>query len=186
VRRIANERAPLSLRVRVRLHTGSLDRELATGSRPLRDDCVLRARQLGDLTRRRQLARSMRRLVAEAGRPAPNALSSTVPVDRTAIDRCREGLLGIAERLERSGPANPCGVARVAVLLADGASPLYFPAAERSLDDALWWIADGLQPCPPHEWDCPVIMKLDPEHVAWTCRRCGAIALTDDLSVRPA
>jgi hypothetical protein len=28
-------------------------------------------------------------------------------------------------------------------------------------------------------------MKLDPEHVAWTCGRCGKIALTDDLGVRP-
>jgi hypothetical protein len=40
--------------------------------------------------------------------------------------------------------------------------------------------------CPPHEWGCPVIMELDPEHVAWTCARCGAIATSDDRSVRPA
>jgi hypothetical protein len=40
--------------------------------------------------------------------------------------------------------------------------------------------------CPPHTWDSPVIMKRDPEHVAWTCGRCGEIALTDDLAVRPA
>jgi hypothetical protein len=45
---------------------------------------------------------------------------------------------------------------------------------------------DGLQPCPPHAWGCPVIMKVDPEHVAWTCGRCGAITLTQDLAVRPA
>jgi len=29
--------------------------------------------------------------------------------------------------------------------------------------------------CPPHRWGCPVIMKLDPEHVAWTCGRCGLV-----------
>jgi hypothetical protein len=40
--------------------------------------------------------------------------------------------------------------------------------------------------CPPHDWRCPVIMKLDPEHVAWTCARCGAMALSDDLALRPA
>ena len=40
--------------------------------------------------------------------------------------------------------------------------------------------------CPPHEWRCPVIMKLDPDHVAWTCARCGAMALSDDLALRPA
>ena len=42
------------------------------------------------------------------------------------------------------------------------------------------------QECPPHAWGSPVIMKRDPEHVAWTCGRCGEIAFTDDLAVRPA
>jgi hypothetical protein len=40
--------------------------------------------------------------------------------------------------------------------------------------------------CPPHRWGCPVVMKLDPEHVAWTCGWCGLIATSDDLGVRPA
>jgi hypothetical protein len=40
--------------------------------------------------------------------------------------------------------------------------------------------------CPPHAWRCPVIMKLDPDHVAWTCARCGAMGLSDDLALRPA
>ncbi len=30
--------------------------------------------------------------------------------------------------------------------------------------------------CPPHGWGCPVVMKLDPHLVAWTCADCGAIA----------
>ena len=29
-----------------------------------------------------------------------------------------------------------------------------------------------------HIWACPVIMKTDPAHVAWTCARCGALAIT--------
>ena len=32
---------------------------------------------------------------------------------------------------------------------------------------------EALSLCPPHRWGCPVIMKLDPEHVAWTCGWCG-------------
>jgi hypothetical protein len=28
-------------------------------------------------------------------------------------------------------------------------------------------------------------MKLDPEHTAWTCSRCGAITLTDLVTGRP-
>jgi hypothetical protein len=43
-----------------------------------------------------------------------------------------------------------------------------------------------VKPCPPHDWRCPVIMKLDPDHVAWTCARCGAMALSDDTALRPA
>jgi hypothetical protein len=30
--------------------------------------------------------------------------------------------------------------------------------------------------CPPHAWGCPVVMKVDPRMVAWTCAGCGAIA----------
>jgi hypothetical protein len=32
--------------------------------------------------------------------------------------------------------------------------------------------------CPPHAWGCPVVMKVDPRSVAWTCAGCGAIATT--------
>jgi len=32
------------------------------------------------------------------------------------------------------------------------------------------------RPCPPHTWGCPVVMKVDPRSVAWTCASCGAIA----------
>lgn len=98
----------------------------------------------------------------------------------------REGLLGLADRLEQPVPVNPCGVARTLVLLSDGAGPLYNPAPERSIGEAIWWVVDGLEPCPPHDWDSPKVMKLHPEHVAWTCRRCGAIATNDDPLVRPA
>ena len=29
-------------------------------------------------------------------------------------------------------------------------------------------------PC-EHDWRNPVVSKLDPEHVSWTCARCGAL-----------
>lgn len=97
----------------------------------------------------------------------------------------REGLLGLAERLERPGPFNASGVARLGMLLSDGLGPLYNPNSERSVSEVIWWVADGLAPCPPHSWASPVVMKVDPEHVAWTCARCGAISLTDNPTVRP-
>ena len=105
---------------------------------------------------------------------------------RAAVVASREGLLGLAERLEGPGPVNPCGVARASFLLTDRLGPLYSCLSGMAVEDAVWWVADGFQLCPPHRWGCPVIMKLDPDHVAWTCGRCGAIATTDDLSVRPA
>jgi hypothetical protein len=55
------------------------------------------------------------------------------------------------------------------------------PTPKRSIGEA----ADGPQLCPPHDWRCPVTMKLDPNHVAWTCARCGAIATTDVSAMRP-
>jgi hypothetical protein len=39
--------------------------------------------------------------------------------------------------------------------------------------------------CPPHTWDCPVLMKLDPLAVAWTCGSCGAIVTTPVGAPRP-
>ena len=104
----------------------------------------------------------------------------------------------MAERLERvEQPVHVCGVARVRELLTDGAGPLYGANAEMPICEAVWWVADGLdgadelpvadgsRRCARHAWGCPVIMKLDPTHVAWTCERCGAIATSADQTVRP-
>jgi hypothetical protein len=169
------------------LHRTRLDRELAGGCGwDASEDLALRARQLVDPVRCRQFARSLRRALAAADDPLLVLRSASVPASREALTGWREALLGLAERLERPGPINPCGVARTRALLTDGLGPLYNRDAERSIAEAVWWIADGLQLCPPHAWGCPVIMKLDPEHVAWTCGRCGAITTTGDPAVRPA
>ncbi len=176
----------LGLRLRTRLHTRSLDRALAAGRVPGADaDRALRAGQLVDPITRRRLARSLRRVVADSGRPRAGVLGSAIPAAPGPVFGWREALLGIAERLERPVPVNSCGVARVMLLLTDGTGPLYSHRPGHSLAEALWWIADGLQLC-QHEWDSPKVMKLDPEHVAWTCRRCGAITTTGDPAVRPA
>jgi hypothetical protein len=178
---------PLRLRLRVRLCRSRLDRSLAQGCRADgSEECALRARQLTDRRSRRQLARSLRRLVSDADSPRLTPFSPAVPVCTGAVVRWREGLLGLAERLEQEPPIDPCGIARAKTLVRDGSSPLYDPDAERSIGEMLWWIADGMQPCPPHAWGCPVVMKRDPERVAWTCALCGAIATSDDPDVRPA
>ena len=107
-------------------------------------------------------------------------------VRREAVIANRQGLLGLAERLENADTVNPCGVARARALLTDRSGPLYSSLSGASVKDALWWIGDALRLCPPHRWGCPVIMKIDPEHAAWTCGRCGTIAMSDSREVRPA
>ena len=181
----AGQLVPLRQRVRVRACRSRLDRELADGCSPDGADLrALRARELIDPLTRHELAISLRRVVADA--QLPGARLRSVPVNRAALLPWCAGLLGLAERLERPGEVNPCGVARARFLVTDGIGPLYSPLSGTSLSDAIWWVADGLGWCPPHRWGCPVIMKLDPEHVAWTCGRCGAIATSDDPASRPA
>jgi hypothetical protein len=169
----------------VALRRDRLDHELADGLPPGSfEDRELRAAQLAGMHERRRTARALRALVTRADRP--QLLTSAVPLSRRAVLTAREGLLGLAERLEGGDTVNPCGVARALVLLTDGAGPLYARGGGGSMTSAVWWIADGLRPCPPHDWGCPVVMKLDPEHVAWTCARCGAIATSTDRAERPA
>jgi hypothetical protein len=134
------------------LHRWQLDRQLADGcGADGREDRALRARQLADRRTRRQLARALRGAVVDADRP-PHALQcAAVPVFRRAVLPMREALLGLADRLDRPGQVNPCGVARTRLLVTDGAGPLYNPAPARTLGEMIWWIADGLQPCPPHD-----------------------------------
>jgi hypothetical protein len=39
--------------------------------------------------------------------------------------------------------------------------------------------------CPPHAWDCPVLTKLDPLAITWTCARCGHLMTTPVGAPRP-
>jgi hypothetical protein len=164
-----------------------LDVEIANGrdARPS-GAFALRTRQLGELEERRRVASSLRRALRDDD-PRPRFLHAAVVLaDREAVGGWHHGLLGIADRLERPDPLSATAVARVKVLLCDGTGPLYNRAAERSLAEMVWWIADALAGgCPPHDWRCPVIMKLDPDRVAWTCSRCGLTACSHDLARRP-
>jgi hypothetical protein len=175
------------VQLQVRIHRGRLDRELADGCTDGPWEArAWRARQLADQRTRRSVARSLRRIVADARSPWSTMRFSAVPLRCSDVMAWHEGLLGLADRLLGPEAVSAGAVARVLVLICDGTGPLYHEAADRTLGEAIWWIADGLETCPPHDWRCPVVMKLDPAHVAWTCARCGAIAVTDDLAVRPA
>jgi hypothetical protein len=177
----------LALRLHVFLRRRRLDRALAEGSVACQaEHRELREAQLEDPARRRRLAHSLRRTVADAENPTVAMQRSSVPLPREIVLPLREGLLGLAERLEQPGPVNPCGVARLRLLLSDRRGPLYNRRAERSLSDAIWWIADGLQLCPPHPWGSPVRTTVDPDLICWTCAGCGALATTRHAAVKPA
>jgi hypothetical protein len=90
----------------------------------------------------------LREVVAAAENPRAELLGSTALLDREIVVRWREGLLGLAERLEQSGPVGACGVPRSLVLASDGMGPLHNPASERSMGEAIRWIAEGLEMFP--------------------------------------
>jgi hypothetical protein len=172
-------------RLRVRIHRRRLDRELAEGCGDLHtDELALRARQLIDLGARGRLARSLRRVVADADRAAPRA-SAAAPLRRAVVGEWSEALEGLADRLDRRGPISATAVARMLALLSDGGGPLYSVRPTRTMADYIWWIADGLALCPPHQWRCPVVTKVEPHHVAWTCVRCGVLGTSDDFATTP-
>jgi hypothetical protein len=140
----ATDAAPsATTRLRVWRHRGRLDRVIADGAVPTPDH-ALRALQLGDRRARRRVARSLRSLVAAADLPSAGRLAPAVPICRRHVVPWREGLLGLADRLDGPEPVNPCGTARALMLITDGAGPLYNPAPDRPLPEMIWWIADGL------------------------------------------
>ena len=141
----SSPRPTLRRRLRVQLHRGRLDQQVAEGFGPDPvEDRALRARQLAAMRARRRLARSLRARVKDLERPVAHQMTAAVPLCRRAVLPWRESLLGVAERLERPDPVNPTGVARVLVLLTDGTGPLYNPAPVQRMSEAVWWIADGL------------------------------------------
>ncbi len=138
------------IRLSALLSRRRIDRALAAGQ-DLRcsEAHALRARQLTAYATRRRLAQSLRQTVSDAELPYALRRHLAVQPLRSEVIACREALLGIADRLEWPGSLNACGVARVLSLITDGVGPLYCRRSERSLIEAIWWIADGLGQCPP-------------------------------------
>ena len=162
---------PFGHRLQVRMHRRRIDQELAAGT-AIGDstDRALRAAQLAEPRARRRLAASLRQIVDETLDPRASVLA-VVPPARTTVLPWSEGLLGLAERIERPGPLGAQGLARATLLVSDGAGPLYHPGAEQPLGDAIWSIAEGLQPCGRHRAPAPR-GRSGPGHC---CPVCGAV-----------
>ncbi len=146
-------RTGLTLRVRVR--RARLDRDLAGAREGERsEEHALRAAQLTSGVTCRDTARSLREVVAAADDPRAEWFGSTALLNRDVVAVWRDALMGLAERLEQPGPIGSCGVARARVLASDGMGPLYNPASERSMGEAIAWVAEGLD-----------MSQLDGDHV---------------------
>jgi hypothetical protein len=130
-------------RVLARGRAARLDRELAEGASPEANATLAaRATRLTSTEFRRDLAASLRRILAAAGEPmrAADARASLgparpirVPVRTTRVSQSAPLLAELASRLLEPGPVPVGGVAMVARLLADGAGPLYREAARDDL-----------------------------------------------------
>ncbi len=128
-------------RVRTRLwthlHASRLDRALAAGASPDSSAPLsLRAGELIGATARRDLARTVRRLVDDARQPFI-PISSGVPLCRRKVLASREALSELADRLTSGEPVEARGVAQVRLLLTAGDGPLYHRPAADDLEPAV-------------------------------------------------
>jgi hypothetical protein len=111
--------------VAVRAGASRLDDQLAAGVSPETTAALaLRAQLLVRMSRRRALARSLRRIMTRAIDPSSEPLAA-VPLRR---DRVRDAAGEFGELIQcllTSGPVAAHGVAQAEVLLSDGRGPLY-------------------------------------------------------------
>ena len=136
-----------------------LDRDLAGRARPESSALLAaRAMRLTSKAFRRELAASLRRVLATAGCPpvpsqpslsaarAPVRVGAPhVPVCRSRITRFTPGLAELADDLVVSGPVPAQGVAMVTRLLADGTGPFYRRACPDDLGAVIDLASEALR-----------------------------------------
>jgi hypothetical protein len=142
----ASAGAPVKLRLSVYLRRGTLDRQIAS-LWPYQSTAALalRAQQLAQPRTRRQVARTLRKIVEHADRRTAGPVLSAVVVAPVAVRNAREPLLGLAERLEGPARLSPAGIARAQVLITDGLSPLFDPNSPRTATQAIYEVQDALE-----------------------------------------
>jgi hypothetical protein len=127
-----------SLLARLKLLGGRavLDRQLAAGADP-RSSLELTCRA-AMLTRRRtvhSLAAGVEQVVESAEHPPPR-LSAEIPVQAGEVLAARSELLRLAAVLETANRPGVRGLAETAMLLTDGAGPVFTPHLPGTLRDA--------------------------------------------------
>jgi hypothetical protein len=136
--RDAVEPRPVRLRDRIaaRVRAFDLDRRLAEGVPPERSaPLALRARRLVDPRYGERLARRLRVILHEARFGLVRRAS--IPIRLDAVAAVSHEIDELAGRLRAPGGASVRGIAQVALLLSDGAGPLYSSRAGEDLGAAV-------------------------------------------------
>ena len=132
-------RPSLALRARVWLKSLELDAALAGGANPAQsDELAVRAEQLAQPSRRRELAEAIMHLIAIADRNNRAAIVTPDPPFRPRqVQANRSLLLELAERLR--GHRRPAlrGVAMTSLMLEDGRGPLTTDSNPATLERAV-------------------------------------------------
>lgn len=124
----------VGVRLAVLLRRTTLDRRLARGADPVTSRALaLRAGQLAGPRSRDLAVFGLESALSEAQRRGPRYLTSAIAPDRAAVLANRDALLAIVDRLRSPSPVRPAGVARLLVLLRDGAGPLFVTGEPGSL-----------------------------------------------------
>ena len=125
VRRDESVRAPIASRVMARLLAAKFDRLLAVGvAAPAGSALAVHAARLTSVQEREALARSLRRTVNDA-RNREARLLSRVPLNIPNITAAKSRIDEVTLRLHSPRPVSARGVARLRLVMADGAGPMY-------------------------------------------------------------
>jgi hypothetical protein len=134
-------------RLECHLLADRLDRTLAAGVQPETDVLLaMRAERIACLTMRRQLARSVRRLIDASAdtRTSVYAPRSMAVLPRVAA--CRADFEELESHLLAPAPLSARGVARVRMLLRDGSGPLYRYESRQDLRRLVRDVIEALEP----------------------------------------
>ena len=128
---------------RARLHRGALDRDLACGIAPWRSSAhAARALQLTGPRHRETCAEGLEQVLGDTERP--RRMGSVVLADPAAVLLCAPVIWEIVGTLRSPEPVSAEGMARLRMILCDGAGPLYAAGHADELRQALGHIARWL------------------------------------------
>jgi hypothetical protein len=144
-RRVHVQTRPL-VGLSARLHSRALDRDLGTGIAPWRSPAhAVRYRQLTSHRHRRDLAKSLQRVLVDARRPiADYRLTAAVPPCRTSVLAAAPQIQALIVMLRADAPVRAEGIVRLRALLSDGAGPIYTHRRSEVLAGTLDRTADRL------------------------------------------